>query len=526
MALGAAGAAPAAPPRGGRGEMERRALGNSSAVADSGRSSLTRGRRPGGQRLGAGRGRRRRPRRRAGRPAPRRRRRAGRPPRGPAAPDGSRCGGAASAGLGGLSMPPSLAPAPRRGGERRVRRADPFDLGQSPGSTPGPGHPARGGSSGPRIRRYRVWCAACRRTSSTRDALPGSPSGAASRCAIASPPGAPRRRTSSALGCQLVTPRLVAPGRTLHLDIRCTPLGRDVLATGRVVWSRPRSPGRIGIEFEVPRTDVGWFDQLLRANPLLARAARRSPVRLPRASPLYLGLPPRNAFEASAEEVAVLRAGRRRHHRRGAHPGARHRLRAGARHALLAPGPAAGGAGRRRRGAGGALGRLARHRHPRPGRPGDRPPGPDPGRPDRRHGAGRRGPGALRRGDRPPGRRAHRGGGGPAAPRPRPWRRATRSSPGRSRRLAPRRRRVAPAGRARRARARCSGPRGRTFTTTEGERRPGPPRGRATRPPAERLRRGGRAPGEVDEVVAGEAGVAEGLAPLADGLRRAPASER
>jgi len=110
----------------------------------------------------------------------------------------------------------------------------------------------------------------------------------------------------SALGCQLVTPRLVAPGRTLQLDIRCTPLGRDVLAAGRVVWSRPRSPGRMGIEFEVPRTDVGWFDQLLRANPLLARAARRSPVRLPRASPLYLGLPPRNAFEASAEEVAVL----------------------------------------------------------------------------------------------------------------------------------------------------------------------------------------------------------------------------
>ena len=109
----------------------------------------------------------------------------------------------------------------------------------------------------------------------------------------------------SPLGCQLVTPRLVAAGRTLRLDIRCTPLGRDVRAVGRVVWSKARSPVRLGVEFDAPRTDVGWFDQLLRVNPLLERAMRRAPARLPRASPLFLGVPPRNPVEASAEEVAV-----------------------------------------------------------------------------------------------------------------------------------------------------------------------------------------------------------------------------
>ena len=110
----------------------------------------------------------------------------------------------------------------------------------------------------------------------------------------------------SPFGCQLLVPRLVAAGRTLRLDIRCTPLGRTIRATGRVVWSRPRSPVRLGVEFEVPAIEDGWVDQLLKVNPLLARSLRRAPPRLPRTSPLFLGLPPRNAFEATPEEVAVL----------------------------------------------------------------------------------------------------------------------------------------------------------------------------------------------------------------------------
>jgi len=108
-------------------------------------------------------------------------------------------------------------------------------------------------------------------------------------------------------GCQLVTPRLAAPGRELSLTIRCDAIGRDIKATGRVVWSRAVEPSRLGVEFQHGRTESGWFEQLLQASPAVARRVQLSPDRLLRAAHLYLGDPPRHLTDFSAEEVAVLR---------------------------------------------------------------------------------------------------------------------------------------------------------------------------------------------------------------------------
>lgn len=108
-------------------------------------------------------------------------------------------------------------------------------------------------------------------------------------------------------GCQLVTPRLAAPGRELHLQIRCDAIGRTIKATGKVVWTRAQEPSRLGIEFEVARTESGWFEALMQSDPAAAQVVRRIPERLSRAARLYLGEPPRFLADFSAEEVAVLR---------------------------------------------------------------------------------------------------------------------------------------------------------------------------------------------------------------------------
>jgi hypothetical protein len=108
-------------------------------------------------------------------------------------------------------------------------------------------------------------------------------------------------------GCQLVTPRLAAPGRELQLQIRCDAIGRTIKATGKVVWARAQEPSRLGIEFATARAEGGWFDALMRSDPAAAQASRRSPERLARTARLHLGEPPRFLADFSAEEVAVLR---------------------------------------------------------------------------------------------------------------------------------------------------------------------------------------------------------------------------
>jgi hypothetical protein len=109
------------------------------------------------------------------------------------------------------------------------------------------------------------------------------------------------------LGCQLVTPRIAAPGRDLKLKIYCDAIGQTIEATGRVVWTRAESPSRLGIQFQADRAPPAWFDVLLRADPQAAATSQRLPDRLPRQTMLRLGPPPRFIADFSAEEVAVLR---------------------------------------------------------------------------------------------------------------------------------------------------------------------------------------------------------------------------
>jgi PilZ domain len=108
------------------------------------------------------------------------------------------------------------------------------------------------------------------------------------------------------LGCQLITPRLAAPGRELRLRIYCEAIGQTIETSGTVVWSRAESPSRLGVRFPAERVRPPWFDLLRLAAPE-ATTTRFLPDRLPHDTVLRLGEPPRFMADFSAEEVAVLR---------------------------------------------------------------------------------------------------------------------------------------------------------------------------------------------------------------------------
>lgn len=109
-------------------------------------------------------------------------------------------------------------------------------------------------------------------------------------------------------GCQLVSERALPPGSDVVLSVSCPALDRAVAATGRVAWSRPDAPARLGISFEVPVAQRGWFEALLAADPRAGRAAVRAPLRLRRDTPLSLGTPPSTVLDFSEDERAVLAA--------------------------------------------------------------------------------------------------------------------------------------------------------------------------------------------------------------------------
>jgi hypothetical protein len=108
-------------------------------------------------------------------------------------------------------------------------------------------------------------------------------------------------------GCQLVTERLVEPGREVRLSIACPALGREVSAAGRVVWQRREAPSRLGVVFDRASTERGWFEALLRADEAVARAARGTPERLRRGTRVHLGTPPRLVVDFSPTELELLR---------------------------------------------------------------------------------------------------------------------------------------------------------------------------------------------------------------------------
>jgi hypothetical protein len=109
------------------------------------------------------------------------------------------------------------------------------------------------------------------------------------------------------LGCQLVTPRLAAPGRELKLKIHCDAIGQTIETSATVIWSRSESPSRLGVQFPEQRAVPAWFDVLMRTEPQAAASSRRSPKKLSRDTLLRLGEPPSFIADFSPEEVAVLR---------------------------------------------------------------------------------------------------------------------------------------------------------------------------------------------------------------------------
>jgi hypothetical protein len=109
-------------------------------------------------------------------------------------------------------------------------------------------------------------------------------------------------------GCQLVSARVLAPGSAVVLAVSCPAIDRAIAATGRVTWTRPDAPIRLGISFEVPTSQRGWFEALLAADPRAARAAERTPHRLAGDTPLRLGDPPTAVLDFSDDERAVLAA--------------------------------------------------------------------------------------------------------------------------------------------------------------------------------------------------------------------------
>ncbi len=109
-------------------------------------------------------------------------------------------------------------------------------------------------------------------------------------------------------GCQLVSPRVIAPGGEVRLAIATQALADKLSVSGRVAWNNSTPPVRLGVAFEEGNVEPrSWFERLVEANPILAVAIHRVPDRLPVAAMLYLGEPPRFVIDFTPQELAVLR---------------------------------------------------------------------------------------------------------------------------------------------------------------------------------------------------------------------------
>ncbi len=104
-------------------------------------------------------------------------------------------------------------------------------------------------------------------------------------------------------GCQVVTPRVLDPGREVKLAIRCDGLGRTLLVHGRVVWMRANAPARLGIAFPLGAVPPEWFEALAKASP----RAVLIPDRLPRLTRIHLGKAPEVVVDFTMDELDVLR---------------------------------------------------------------------------------------------------------------------------------------------------------------------------------------------------------------------------
>jgi hypothetical protein len=131
------------------------------------------------------------------------------------------------------------------------------------------------------------------------------------RAAVVSTRGAFEAETEDlgAHGCQVISPRPIARGETLRLQIFNPGVPSPLHLSGRVAWVSPQAPWRLGIAFEVTaHEDAGrWFHALVESMGGVG-PVRRIPDRIPVDATIYLGPPPRFLADFSEIEVTILRA--------------------------------------------------------------------------------------------------------------------------------------------------------------------------------------------------------------------------
>jgi len=131
------------------------------------------------------------------------------------------------------------------------------------------------------------------------------------RATVISPAGAFDAETEdiSARGCQVVSPKLVKKRDALALVIRSAKVPEPLSVSGKVAWVSGQPPWRIGIAFDDGHVAAAerWFEKLVAGHPGLG-AFRRVPEKIPVATTVYLGPPPRFLLDFTAEEAVLLRA--------------------------------------------------------------------------------------------------------------------------------------------------------------------------------------------------------------------------
>jgi hypothetical protein len=112
-----------------------------------------------------------------------------------------------------------------------------------------------------------------------------------------------------AMGCQVVSPRLVRRGQALELIITNEKVEEPLAVKGRVAWVSAQAPWRVGIAFEEASVapSTRWFQRLVAANPRLS-GYQRVPDRIRTDATVYLGPPPRFLVDFTSEEAVLLRA--------------------------------------------------------------------------------------------------------------------------------------------------------------------------------------------------------------------------
>lgn len=112
-------------------------------------------------------------------------------------------------------------------------------------------------------------------------------------------------------GCRVATDRIFKVGKRLHIVVRSSLLPDALEIEGGVAWSTDR-PMRLGIAFEVKEARnfeaaTDFFERMIATTSELSEHAKRVPVRLALAEPLFLAQPPERMPALSPEEFQALR---------------------------------------------------------------------------------------------------------------------------------------------------------------------------------------------------------------------------